>query len=415
MALASSSLQNGFIPTTSTGQSCSADRRFSRRAARCSAFCEATLNRITRRWRPVSCPWTYPGIKAEFLQFLTVQTHVLDYALWPNSPSLDALHNLVWLAVLTFMVGLFYRRILGPTWVAGLATLLFAVEDAHALPAGWICNRNVLLAATFGMACVLAHDSWARRRKLPWYLLALVLWTASLCSKEAGIATSAFVFAYVVWLQEDSWGRKFLTLVPYGAVLVVWRIIRDSLGYGVHGIGLYVDPLGDPSGFAASMVNWAPAFLAGQWALPPADVFAFLPPPVAVPVWWWTVILLALLALLFWPLLRTDRVARAFTCAMLLAVIPICAGYPDQSPADVHGHCRLWIDGPVRRIRLLRREIRPTRHDLQPRGEVRGGRLAGFASRIGTAWLVVCSGQYRSGRRRQWGRSICRRNCPTKS
>ena len=274
--------------------------------------------------------WTYPGIKAEFLQFLTVQTHVLDYALWPDSPRLMHFHSLVWLAVLTFMVGLFYRRILGPTWVAGLATLLFAVEDAHALPAGWICNRNTLLAATFGMSCVLAHDSWARSRKPSWYLLALVLWTASLCSKEAGIATSAFVFAYVVWLQEDSWRGKFLSLVPYGVVLVVWRIIRDSLGYGVHGIGLYIDPLGDPSRFAAAMVDRAPALLAGQWAFPPADVFALLPPSVSAPIWWWNVILIALLAILFRPLLRTDRVARFFTCAMLLAIIPICAAFPSN-------------------------------------------------------------------------------------
>jgi len=274
--------------------------------------------------------WTYPGVKAEFMQFLTVQTHVLDYALWPDSPRWMHFHSLVWLALLTFMVGLFYRRILGPTWVAGLATLLFAVEDAHALPAGWICNRNVLLAATFGMACVLAHNRWAHGRKPAWYLLALVLWTASLCSKEAGIATSAFVFAYVVWLQEDSWWHKFLSLVPYGVVLVVWRIIRDSLGYGVHGIGLYIDPIGDPLRFASAMVDRAPPLLAGQWGIPAADLFALLPPAVSAPIWWWTVVLIALLAALFWPLLRTDRVARSFACAMLLAVIPICAAFPSN-------------------------------------------------------------------------------------
>ena len=95
--------------------------------------------------------WTYPGIKAEFLQFLTVQTHVLDYTLWPDSPFWMHFQSLVWLAVLTLMAGLFYRRILGPTWVAGLATLLFAVEDAHAVPAGWICNRNTLLCSSKGV------------------------------------------------------------------------------------------------------------------------------------------------------------------------------------------------------------------------------------------------------------------------
>ncbi len=271
--------------------------------------------------------WAYLGIKGEFFQFLTVQTHVLDYALWPDSPSLMHLHNLVWLGVLTLTVGLVYRRVLGPTWVAGLATLLFAVEDAHAVPAGWICNRNVLVAATFGMACVLAHDSWARGRRPAWYVLALVCWAASLCSKEAGIATSAFVFAYVVFLQEDTWWRKFVWLVPYGVVLVVWRTVRDSLGYGVDGIGLYIDPIGDPSRFATAMVDRGPALLTGQWAFPPADLFGFLPASIEAEVWWATSILLAFLALLFWPLLQTDRKARFFACAMLLAVIPICATF----------------------------------------------------------------------------------------
>jgi hypothetical protein len=271
--------------------------------------------------------WTYPGVKAEFLQFLTVQTHVLDYALWPDSPFWMHLHNLLWLAALTLLVGLLYRRILGATWMAGLATLLFAVEDAHALPAGWICNRNDLVAATFGVSCLLAHDRWARQRELRWYVLALILWLASLCSKEAGIATSAYVFAYVVCVQAGPWRTKLLWLLPYGVVLLAWRIIRDALGYGVYGVGLYIDPLDDPARFMAAMVERAPALLAGQWAFPPSEACAMLPPAISGPLWWWAVILVVLLAALFWPLLRTDRTARFFGSAMLLAVVPICATF----------------------------------------------------------------------------------------
>jgi hypothetical protein len=272
--------------------------------------------------------WTYCGVKAEFLQFLTVQTHVLDYALWPDSPWLMHLHSLLWLAALVLLVGLLYRRILGPGWVAGLAVLLFAVEDAHASPAGWICNRNVLLAATFGVACLFAHDRWARDRRWRWYVFALALWTASLLSKEAGIATSALVFAYVVWMQKDSWRGKLVSLVPYGVVLVLWRTVRDGLGYGVHGIGMYVDPLDEPSRFAAAMAQRAPALLAGQWAVPPSDAFIVLPPRISAPLWWWAVIVIVLLGALLWPLLRADRVARFFATAMLLAVVPICAAFP---------------------------------------------------------------------------------------
>src|SRR5271168_4159769 len=70
--------------------------------------------------------WTDPGLKAEFLQALTVLTHRLDYALWPDSPALMHAHSLFWLGTAVFAVACFYRRMLGSTWVAGVAALLFA-------------------------------------------------------------------------------------------------------------------------------------------------------------------------------------------------------------------------------------------------------------------------------------------------
>ena len=266
--------------------------------------------------------WTYPELKGDFFRPLTVQTHLLDYALWPHRPFLMHLHSLLWLAALIFLVGLLFRRILGPTWIAGLATLLFAVEDAHAIPAGWIANRSVLLATVFGVACLLAHDRWTQKQTVYWYLLALILWLASLCSGEAGIATSALVFAYVVWLQRTSLRHKFLSLLPYGVILVGWRIIRNQLGHGVHGLGPYVDPLDNPLRFIAALVERAPALIAGQWTFPPSDLFVFAP---GMTLWSWAVIMAAVLTALFWPLLRRDRTARFFATMMLLSLIPICA------------------------------------------------------------------------------------------
>lgn len=38
----------------------------------------------------------------------------------------------------------------GEPWVAGVAMLLFAVDDVHGQAAGWISSRNTLLSACFG-------------------------------------------------------------------------------------------------------------------------------------------------------------------------------------------------------------------------------------------------------------------------
>ena len=271
--------------------------------------------------------WTDPKVKAEFLQFLTVQTHILDYWLWPDRPSWMHAHSLLWFALLVFLTAKFYRRILGPTWMAGLAVLLFAVEDGHGTPVGWICNRNVLVAASFGIGCLIAHDAWRRDGKRWAFWVALLLWACSLCSKEAGIATCAYLFGYALWLDESALWKRFLTLVPYGVVLILWRTVRDSLGYGVDHLGVYIDPITDPSRYLMALVERYPVFLLGQWAFP-SDVSVATRTLFGSPIWWAAVICSVVLGLLFWPVLRRDRIARFFATGMLLAVLPICATFP---------------------------------------------------------------------------------------
>ena len=271
--------------------------------------------------------WSDPHIKAEFFQLIPTQTHILDYWLWPDRPELMHVHSLLWFALLVFLAAEFYRRILGPTWMAGVAALLFAVEDAHGTPVGLICNRNVLIAASFGIGCLIAHDAWRREGRGWAFWVALVLWTLSLCSKEAGIATCAYLFAYALWLDESTLWRRFLTLVPYGVVLIVWRVVRDSLGYGVANMGFYVDPITDSGRFATALIERYPVFLLGQWGVP-SDLSVIIDKLLGSPLWWFAVGYVCFLGLLFWPLLRRDRIARFFATGMLLAVIPICATLP---------------------------------------------------------------------------------------
>ena len=283
----------------------------------------------TQRWMDVGfLPWwTDPHIKAEFFQLIPTQTHILDYWLWPDRPDLMHAHSLAWYALLVFLAARFYRRILGATWMAGVAALLFAIEDAHAAPVGWICNRNDLIAASFGIGCLIAHDAWRREGRGWAGWLAAGLWALSLCSKEAGIATCAYLFAYALWLDSSTLWRRSLTLAPYGAVLILWRFVRDSLGYGADHMGYYVDPLTDPEQFAFALVGRYPILLFGQWAML-SDVSLIFRKLLGSPLWWIAVSYVSLLGLLLWPVIRRDRIARFFTTGMLLAVIPSCATFP---------------------------------------------------------------------------------------
>jgi hypothetical protein len=272
--------------------------------------------------------WTYPGLKAEFCQVLTVRTHFLDYQLWPDSPPLMHAHSLLWLAGLVAAVAWLYRRILGCTAVAGGAALLFAVDDAHGACAGFLANRNVLVAALFGVLALAAHDAWRNNGRRLSMLLAPLLLAASLFAKEEGIGTCAYLAAYGLWLDRSGWKRGCLALTPYLGVVLLWRAVRAQWGYGVWDMGLYVDPLTDPGPFTAAVVARLPILLLGQWAFPPSDIAVLLGATGRVVLWCLTVVFIVLLGWLIYPLLRHDRPARFWATGMMLSVIPVCATFP---------------------------------------------------------------------------------------
>ena len=106
--------------------------------------------------------WSYEGLKLKFWRPVTVATHILDHALWPTQHWLMHAHSIGWYGLCIVLVGLVYRRLLGASWLAGLAVLLYAIDDAHSIPAGWLANRNTLVAGALGFAVLWVHDRWRK-------------------------------------------------------------------------------------------------------------------------------------------------------------------------------------------------------------------------------------------------------------
>jgi hypothetical protein len=272
--------------------------------------------------------WTDPTLKAEFLQAVTVLTHRLDYALWPDSPALMHAQSLFWLATAVAAAAVFYRRMLGATCVAALAALLFAVDDARGTTVAFIANRNVFVAATFGFSALVFHDRWRRGGSRPSAFLAPLSLGIALFSKEEGIGTCAYLAAYAFFADPKGPWRGCLAMFPYAGVVLAWRALRDWWGYGVHNLGLYVDPLTDPWPFAAAAITRAPLILFGQWGPIPAETAVLLRPPFSSLFRWLAVGSIGLLFILLAPMLRRDRLARFWAAGMLFAAIPVCATLP---------------------------------------------------------------------------------------
>ena len=136
--------------------------------------------------------WGNDALKLAFWRPLSSFTHVVDYTLWPHSgPAMHA-HSLLWLGAMVTMVGILYRRMLTGS-IVGLAVLLYALDDAHGISAGWLANRNAVVAATFGFASLIAH---------------------------------------ALFLDSGKWFDRTRALLPYALVGAAWLLYYKTSGYG---------------------------------------------------------------------------------------------------------------------------------------------------------------------------------------
>ena len=272
--------------------------------------------------------WTADGFLLAFWRPLSSLTHWIDFRLWPDNPLLMHLQGILWYGLLVFVVTHLYRQTLTPAWVAGLAALLFAVDDAHGQAVAWISARNSLLATIFGSLALIAHDRWRNRGWKAGAFFGPLAFLLSLLSKEMGAAFGGYVAAHVAFLDKNPWRTRFGAFAPYAAVLLGWRLLYRALGYGVSASGMYVDPLAEPSNFAAAVVERAPAMILGLWAPPPADLATFGPEPLPSVIWLIGTMFLVLLVILFKPFLDKERTARFWATGMILSLLLTSASFP---------------------------------------------------------------------------------------
>jgi hypothetical protein len=275
------------------------------------------------------CPWWTPeNLRIANWRPLDSFTHWLDYRLFPDSPRLMHLHNIIWFTAVVSLVSVLYRRFITPIWMATLAALLYTLNDSNYFPAMWIANRNLLLALFFSILTLLLHDRWRRRHSLAAGVAAPFTLLLSLLSTEAGIATFAYLFAYALIIDRGSRKVRILSLAPAFIVIAGWRIVYSALGYGASASGFLIDPGREPLRYARAVLERAPVLFSGQWGGTPADMLNFFSDYVGAWYLLASALFLTLILLVFAPLLRKNRVALFWFVGMLLCFLPICATSP---------------------------------------------------------------------------------------
>jgi hypothetical protein len=274
--------------------------------------------------------WADPEAKLAFFRPLSSLTHLLDWKLWPHSPVVMHAHNLLWFALTIAAASYVYRRFCGNAFTAGVATLLYAIDDAHGPALGWIANRNAMIAISLALPILVLHDRWRRDGWRPGLWLGPALLGVALCAGESALAVVGYLVAHAICLDKGRLATRLLRLWPYLLVVVIWRAIYLHLGYGTSNSGIYFDPGHDPRAFWSAFPERALWLVAGQLSLPWSDLGVMWPyiGERAYHIAFVVATSSAAFVIAFLiPQVRRDPIARFFALGAAFCIVPICSTF----------------------------------------------------------------------------------------
>ena len=305
--------------------------------------------------------WTDPTVALSFWRPLTCLTHLLDHWLWPESAALMHLQSLLWFALVLIGVAHLYRRLLTPSWVAGLALLLYAVDDARGPAVAWVANRNALVSMALATWALVFHDGWRRNGDRRAHWLGPIMLALGLLGGETAFAMAGYLVAYAACLDRGRLRERLLSLVPYAVVVLAWRLLYAWTGHGVSGSGVYLDLARDPVGFMRAAAVRLPLLLSAAVLGPWADLWEPLglwAPGLQPWMLGWSVLVVALFVLVVFvvlPVAKKDPVTRFFAVGWVLASLPMCSTFVHDrllmvpclgSMAVVGRVLAAWIEAP---------------------------------------------------------------------
>jgi hypothetical protein len=272
-------------------------------------------------------PWfTADDLRIAFFRPLASLLHTVDYAVLRLPPWAMHAESVAWYALLVFCVAKLYARLLPSRGIAGLAALFYAVDAGHALPAGWLANRNAVLASVFGVLAILAHDRWRRDGWKPGAVASAGCFALALAGGEMAIGTLAYAVAYALTLEQGPWRRRASSLAPMMLVAALWQAAYRLGDYGVRSSGFYVDPGTAPGTFLRNLPMHAAELAMGELTLFPVETGARAHVAVGLAVLGALVLALFVRAIL--PIVRRDAGARFLAVGAALALVPVCGVMP---------------------------------------------------------------------------------------
>jgi len=196
-------------------------------------------------------PWfTADDLRLRFFRPLSSATLAADDRLFGPSTWPGRLHSLLWFLGLLCIVSAIHRRCLSST-SAGVATLVFALAGAHAVPISWMAARHVLVSSACALLAFWLHLRHREdgRRVARW--LSPVAVVAGLAAGEMALGTLALIAAYECLGRRESLARRAAAVAPAASIAALYVGGYVATGHGARGSGGYI---GLESGIAGALV-----------------------------------------------------------------------------------------------------------------------------------------------------------------
>jgi hypothetical protein len=290
-----------------------------------------TADLARQGWLP---GWIDDGLKIAFFRPLSDLLIRADFALFGRRPLGYHVHSLAWWLLTLLAARLVLRRALpGAAWAVAL--LLLALDESHTAPAGWISNRNALVAIVPALSAIWAHLRWREEGWRPGRFLAPVALGVGLLGSEMALGGLAYLVSYeLVGRRGTTGGDRFDGLWPCALLVALYLMAYRVLGYGTAGSGIYLNPLDEPWRFLAAAAWRLPTLLSGAILGFSADLWLIAPAlrPTLVGLGLSGALLLLVLLRNVWRDLEPE-IRRGVTWLLLgagLSMLPVVAVFPSD-------------------------------------------------------------------------------------
>ena len=168
-------------------------------------------------------PSAIPG----FYNPLSILTILADFAMGGNTDNLMPFHrtSLILHVANTALVIVLLWLLFGRLWAAGAAGLLFGLHPMTVESVAWIADRKTLLAAFFGLWCLIFYIRFAQKNKWKLYTGSLLMYILALMSKPTTTTLPILMLLLDFWPLRRLNRRAVLEKLPLFAVGGIFAVI----------------------------------------------------------------------------------------------------------------------------------------------------------------------------------------------